>query len=119
MGSVSAVTDNNGSIVETYEYDVFGLATIKDASGNTLLSSAIGNTILYTGRRWDSESELYYYRARYYDPAIGKFLQRDPIGFMAGPNLYAYVSNNSVNYIDPLGLCDNKECEKIRKKLNF
>lgn len=47
---------------------------------------------------------LYYYRARYYDPTIGRFLSEDPIGFNGGINLYTYVGNRPVNFIDPFGL---------------
>src|SRR4029079_16867477 len=54
----------------------------------------------FTGREWDSEASLYYYRARYYDPAIGRFLGGDTIG---PPNLYSYVGNAPTNYTDPSG----------------
>ncbi|MFA7062031.1 MAG: RHS repeat-associated core domain-containing protein, partial [Pedobacter sp.] len=58
----------------------------------------------YTGREWDKETGLYYYRARTYDPVAGRFLQRDPISFAGGNvNLYGYVQNNPVNWIDPDG----------------
>jgi len=67
-------------------------------------SSIIGNPYMFTGRRFDSETGLYYYRARYYDPYIGRFLQTDPIGYYGGLNLYTYVDNNPVNWIDPWGL---------------
>jgi RHS repeat-associated protein len=58
----------------------------------------------YTGREFDSESGLYYYRARYYDPTTGKFLQKDPIGFRGGLNVYNYVDANPAALIDPYGL---------------
>ncbi|MBI4830174.1 MAG: RHS repeat-associated core domain-containing protein [Candidatus Lindowbacteria bacterium] len=58
----------------------------------------------YTGREYHSRSGLYYYRARFYDPRIGRFITPDPIGQIGGVNLYAYVGNNPVNYVDPLGL---------------
>jgi RHS repeat-associated protein len=57
----------------------------------------------FTGREPD-EMGLIYYRARYYDPAVGRFTQRDPIGLQGGINQYAYVNNNPINYTDPLGL---------------
>ena len=59
---------------------------------------------LFTGRRYDPETALYYYRARYYDYSTGRFLQTDPIGYMNGLNLYTYVRNNPTNHKDPLGL---------------
>lgn len=58
----------------------------------------------YTGREWDRETGLYYYRARYYDPIEGRFISKDPIGFLGGDlNLFGYVQNNPVNRIDPSG----------------
>jgi RHS repeat-associated protein len=59
----------------------------------------------YTGRELDQETGLYYYRARYFDANVGRFIGQDPIGFSAGDsNLYRYVENNSINAIDPFGL---------------
>jgi RHS repeat-associated protein len=61
----------------------------------------------FTGQRIDLETNgLYYYRARHYSPAWGRFLQPDPIGYAGGPNLYAYVGNDPLNAIDPSGLTD-------------
>ena len=61
----------------------------------------------FTGREWDKETGLYYYRARYYDPKGGRFISKDPIGFAGGDvNLYRYVQNNSINRIDPTGEID-------------
>ena len=58
----------------------------------------------YTGREWDKETGLYYYRHRYYDPMEGRFISKDPISFKGGDvNLYGYVQNNPVNYKDPKG----------------
>ena len=60
---------------------------------------------MFTGCEFDSESELYYYRARYYDPALGRFLSADPIGFAGqDTNFYRYVENNPLNRTDPSGL---------------
>ena len=74
-GNVIALSDSSGNTAETYAYDVFGTV-------NT--TGSIGNPYFFTGRRFDTETGLYYYRARYYDPAIGRFLQPDPIGYDDG-----------------------------------
>jgi len=61
------------------------------------------NPYLFTGRRFDRETGLYYYRARYYNPYIGRFLQTDPVGYADGINWYLYCSNNPVNFVDASG----------------
>ena len=58
----------------------------------------------FTGREWDPETGLYYYRARYYDPKLGRFISEDPIGFAVDVNFYAYVKNNPVRWTDAYGL---------------
>ncbi|MFQ5853152.1 MAG: RHS repeat-associated core domain-containing protein, partial [Candidatus Binatia bacterium] len=82
--------------VRTYTYDSFG--RIVDETGTVI------DPYTYTAREFDPETGLFYYRARYYDPTIGRFLQEDPIGFVGGPNFYAYVRGNPHGFIDPLGL---------------
>jgi RHS repeat-associated protein len=94
LGSIVALTDGKQTVVENYEYDSFG----------NLKNDALPmQPFTYTGREWDKETGLYYYRARYYDPIEGRFLSRDPIGFEGGINLYAYTLNNPINYTDPFG----------------
>ncbi|MDY6868571.1 MAG: RHS repeat-associated core domain-containing protein, partial [Chloroflexota bacterium] len=66
-------------------------------------SGTSSNKLKYTGRELDSETGLYYYRARYYDPEVGRFLSEDPLGFEAGINFYVYCKNNPVNFNDPSG----------------
>ncbi len=94
LGSVTNLTDSSGTTVETYSYDAFGKSNI---------TSSIGNRFMFTGREYDQETGLYHYRARAYSPTLGRFLQRDPVGYSAGINLYSYCSNNPVNWIDPFG----------------
>jgi RHS repeat-associated protein len=66
--------------------------------------SAAGNPYLFTGRQFDPESGNYYYRARVYSPALGRFMSMDPLGFEAGDyNLYRYVENNPLRFVDPTG----------------
>jgi len=103
-GNESVLSDSSHNIVEKYSYDVFGKPTIRNSQGNIITTSAYGNRFMFTGREYDSESGLYYYRARNYSPWIGRFLQTDPIGYAAGLNLYTYCGNNPISWIDPLGL---------------
>jgi len=98
LGSVTEITDSAGTVVKTYEYKTFG--TLSTETGT------IENPYTFTGREYDSETGLYYYRARYYDSTLGRFMQKDPIGIAGGLNQYAYVGNNPVNYVDPWGLLD-------------
>jgi len=95
LGSIVSITDRNRSVEQSYEYDSYGM--VKPAS-------EFRNSYTYTGREWDRETGLYYYRARYYDPMEGRFLSKDPIGFRGGINLYNYVDQNPINYTDPMGL---------------
>ena len=94
LGSIVATTDAAGNVTSRRQYDAWGnLEVGADQPGYA-----------FTGREWDPETGLYYYRARYYDPKIGRFISEDPIGFEGGVNFYGYVRGNPVNYFDPTGL---------------
>ncbi len=95
LGSVTALTNAAGQVVEQYRYGAYG---------QPVTVSSVGNPYLFTGRHFDVETGLYYHRARYYDPEIGRFVQVDPIGSLGGLNLYSYAQNNPINLLDPFGL---------------
>jgi len=100
LGSITELTNSTGAIAQTYKYDAFG--NILSQTGSLI------NPFTYTGREFDSESGLLYYRARYMDPRIGRFLQEDPNpGIIIKPqtlNRYPYTANNPINFTDPTGL---------------
>ncbi len=102
LNSASDLTDGSGATVQSYSYDVWG--NVVNQTGS------VENPFVFTGRERDSETSLYYYRARYYEPRIGRFIQKDPIGDDQGKNLYPYVQNNPVNRIDPSGKVDISAC---------
>lgn len=104
LGSTLALTSADGSLIEQVEYDAYGQPIFFDSEGNELTMSAIGNSILFTGREYDVETGTYYYRARTMHPGIGRFVENDPMGYVDGMSLYAYVLNSPVFYTDPSGL---------------
>jgi RHS repeat-associated protein len=93
LGSVLKMTNASGSVTHEYRYDAYGGIEAGSAQGG----------FSFTGREWDPESGLFYYRARYFDPTIGRFISEDPIGLKGGINIYRYANNNPVFYIDPSG----------------
>jgi len=98
LGSTRDLARSNGTLAAHYKFDTFG----KVLSGS---SSTALTRYLFTGRELDPETGLQYNRARYYDPAVGRWISEDPLGFAAGDtNLSRYVGNGSTNWIDPTGL---------------
>jgi RHS repeat-associated protein len=94
LGSIAKRTNQTGALVHEYRYDVWG----------NIETGASEPGFSYTSREWDPEIGLTYYRARYYEPKLGRFISEDPIGLGGGdPNLYAYVRNSPAKYTDPSG----------------
>jgi len=103
LGSIVATTNQAGAIVSTRRYDAWGNLEL----GATVPGYA------FTGREWDPETGLYYYRARYYDPKVGRFVSEDPTGFAGGGNFYAYVGNSPVTHDDASGLWSPQAHDRI------
>jgi len=102
-GSTVALTDESGSLIERYDYTPFGEVTSTDVDGGGL----VGSRYLFVGRRLDEATGLYFMRARYYSPEMGRFTSRDPIGFWGDANNwgnpFAYGFNNPLAGADPYG----------------
>jgi RHS repeat-associated protein len=104
QGNCILLSTTAGGVQEQYDYDAFGFPYFYNASGGTL-SSPPRTRFLFTGREWLSDLRIYDYRARQYQPELGRFLQPDPKQFDAGDyNLYRYCHNDPVNNTDPTGL---------------
>lgn len=99
LGSTNAFANSLGNLVERAQSEAFG-------NGTFSLLSRYG----FTGREQDIGANLYYYRARYYEPESGRFISEDPIMFNGGSNFYAYANNNPINSRDPLGLNSCQAC---------
>src|ERR1700688_4749129 len=96
LGSITSLSTSTGALANTYTYDAFGKLIASTGS--------LTNPFQYTGRDYDPETGLRFYRARYYDPNVGRFLSEDPAGFGGGINVYAYVKNDPADFTDPTGL---------------
>ncbi len=94
LGSVVGLTNSSQALTDTYSYDPYGATTHYGTSINGLL---------FAGQPYDNNN-LYFMRNRYYLPAIGRFISRDPIGLSGGINMYAYAADDPTNVVDPEGL---------------
>lgn len=145
LGSVIALTDGTGAVIERYKYDVFGQPTFLAPDGVTVRAeSSYGNKFLFTGREWlplsggyhlvinygssspptwqplpgGNQVGLYDYRNRAYTALLGRFMQTDPIRFDAGDaNLYRYVGNGPLSGTDPFGLKEKDTLENAKSTI--
>jgi RHS repeat-associated protein len=108
--NVVGLVDSSGNLVNEYHYTPWG--TTESAR------ESVATPFRYAGREYDAESGLYFNRARYYDPVLGRFISEDPIGLAGGINPYAYAGNDPINNTDPSGLC-SRVIPGAGKILNF
>ena len=107
LDSVRKVTDMLGDVVEQYRYGDYGEPSLFDGTNGPLASTKIGNSTLFTGRPYDAETDLYYYRTRHLDPRAGRFTTSDTVGIWGDQdnlgNGYGYVGNSPCNASDSFG----------------
>lgn len=96
LASTTSLSNSAGALANTYTYDSFGQLT---AHTGTLV-----NPFQYTGREFDPETGIDYYRERYFDPSSGRFFSEDPLRFKTATNFYPYAANNPLRFNDPMGL---------------
>ncbi|WP_158545300.1 RHS repeat domain-containing protein [Bremerella cremea] len=113
--NVVAAIEDSGGAIERYAYSLYGSTVVLDGAFSPKSSGLIGNEILYTGRRLDTDTGLYQFRNRYFRSGLGMFLSRDPMGYSDGPGLYEYVGSNPILMLDPMGL----SCTESKTQLNY
>jgi len=103
LGSTRGMLDDNDARVARVEYDPYGTMAV-----------ALGDVpgVLFTGKTWDEAVQMYAYPYRYYSPDSNRWLTRDPLGMVDGPNMYAYVMGNPVGNVDEFGLSILGGCTK-------
>ena len=130
-GSVTLLTDPSGNVLERYRYDAFGAPTIYDQNWNVRSNTMYDNRFLFTGREYaatyrsitNAAFNFYEYRARAYNPKLGRFMSEDPKGFDAGDyNLFRYCHNDPIDLSDPIGTdppvaYSAQEMSKLREQI--
>ena len=114
--NVLAIANVSGTVQERYRYTAYGTPTFLTSTftPRNPNASAYAWDALYTGRQLDAETGLYQYRNRYYHAELGRFVNRDPVGYRGGSNLYVYVGNRVLIASDPLGLRDQTLLEYLK-----
>jgi RHS repeat-associated protein len=111
--------DSGGEIIERYEYSPFGTPAIYSPDFIPRSNSIVDNVYFFGFKRIIKTYNLYENRHRIYHPTLGRFLQRDPLGFIDGFNQYLYTNNNPKNYIDPFGTSFEQDCFFNREAETF
>lgn len=106
QAKIIALLDNSGSVVVKYKYDAWGNCVVDASTANTTLANL--NPFRYRSYYFDTETNLYFLKTRYYDPEIGRFMTIDDLSYLDpesinGLDLYAYCANNPINCVDPTG----------------
>lgn len=102
LGSITSLSNVAGTLAQTYTFDSSGKQTAS--------SGSLTNPFRYTAREWGAEASMTYYRLRYYDPFVSRFISEDPIRFWGGTNFYEYARNNSALFADPFGTLPGPTC---------
>jgi RHS repeat-associated protein len=111
-GNITCMVNTNGTILARYEYDPYG--NMLSMSGPL----ANANRYRFSSKEWNDNAGLYYYGFRFYDPNLQRWVNRDPIQEWGGYNLFAFISNVSVNAVDAFGFCDGDQ-PKVPDFLNL
>jgi RHS repeat-associated protein len=119
LTGASALTNSSGGIVEAYDTDAYGNTICYSGPGtdgiwftnDDVTTTNPQNCYIFTERQFDPETQIYYYRARYYSPLLGRFVNRDPIDYEDSLNTYEYVHSRPTAYTDPNGTDVQSQCE--------